>query len=85
MIIKTQIYGVWLDFLENEVKPVLTFIKRFYVDGKYEDYSYIHIEIIESELTSRELLAQEISGTDITQSFDTALRKFVEVRWGHRI
>lgn len=74
--IDTRIYSIWLDFLNDEVKPTMAGIDRFVENGLY-------VSVVLSDCP--DTVMHIISGEDISIEFDLALRRYVEKIWGHRI
>lgn len=83
MIIKTRIYGFWLEFLQTEVKPTLTGISDFMIDyGQKSGVGTINVIVDDDD---RYVTLSAIMGSDVDQEFDLALRRYVVSKWGHRL
>lgn len=84
VIIKTKIHGIWLDFLESEVKPCLSGVRQFYSDTEDSGYNtgLIYVDVDDN---TEEALMLILSENNIDCEFDRGLRVYVEKHWGHRI
>ena len=82
MIIRTKIHGIWLEFLETEVKPTMRGVRSFIVDREHYGTGLIVVDVDEND---RDATYLAITGESIDLEFDIAIRRYVEQRWGHRI
>ena len=82
MIINTDIHGIWLEFLEEEVKPTLVGVNRFISDTSVYGTGKICADVEED---NEEALMLILSSDNIDEEFDRGLRKYVEERWGHKM
>ena len=82
MIIRTKIHGIWLEFLETEVKATMRGVRSFMVDRKQYGTGLIVVDVDESDCDATYLA---LTGESIDLEFDIAIRRYIEHRWGHRV